>query len=83
MRMEMNEEESKRFTVLIVDNHSSRLNSYAIEYLIMHRIHVLILPANYTHILQPIDISVASSFKSFLNRYKISTQNIPKLLNFK
>ena len=82
MRMEMNEEESKRFTVLIVDNHSSRLNSYAIEYLIMHRIHVLTLPANYTYILQPIDISVASSFKSFLNRYTISTQNIPKLLNF-
>ena len=80
--MEMNEEESKRYAVLIVVNHSSRLNSYAIEYLIMHRIHILTLPAHCTHVLQPIDISIASSFKSFLNRYKISAQNIPKLLNF-
>lgn len=62
MRIEMNEEESKRFAVLIVDNHSSRLNSYAIEYLIMHRINILTLPVHCTHVLQPIDISVASSF---------------------
>ena len=57
MRMEMNEEESKRYAVLIVVNHSSRLNSYAIEYLIMHRIHILTLTAHCTHVLQPIDIS--------------------------
>lgn len=48
----------------------------------MHRIHILTLPAHCTHVFKPIDISVASSFKSFLNRYRISTQNIPKLLNF-
>lgn len=78
-RMEMSTEDSKKFALLIVDNHISRLNSYAIEYLIRHKIHLLTLPPHSTHVLQPIDVSVTASFKSNLNKAKISVQNTPKL----
>ena len=79
LRMDLDNSESQKYAILIVDNHSSRLNSYAIEYLLMHKIHLITLPAHCTHVMQPIHLSVASSFKANLNRFKISSQNLAKL----
>ena len=48
-------------TILIVDNHSSRYNSFAIEYLALHNVQLLTLPPHCSHLLQPFDVSIQTS----------------------
>ena len=50
--------------MLILDGHLTRLNPAAIDYFRKNNVRVVILPPHSTHILQPFDVLVASSFKS-------------------
>ena len=63
-------------TLLIVDNHSSRFNSYAIEYLNLHNVMLLTLPPHCSHLLQPFDVAAAQSLKSLINKIKIEKESV-------
>ena len=54
-----------RPVLLILDGHSSHVSIEAIEFARSNNIHMLCLPAHTTHILQPLDVGVFKSFKSF------------------
>ena len=56
--------------ILLVDNHSSRVNSQAIEFLVRHNIQLLTFPPHTTHVLQPFDVCVASPLKTKMASYK-------------
>lgn len=49
--------------VLIVDNHFSHYGRAVLDYVTENNILLLLLPPNTTHILQPLDVGVFSSFK--------------------
>ena len=49
--------------LLIQDGHSSHISIELIELAKENKIHLLCLPAHTTHVLQPLDVSVFSSFK--------------------
>ena len=53
---------SNRF-LLILDGHSSRINSAALHYLSSHQIDVIILPSHTSHITQPFDVGIAGILK--------------------
>jgi hypothetical protein len=55
--------------LLILDGHPSRFTYDALNLLNESGVDVLILPAHCTHVLQPFDVSVASSAKTFLKRF--------------
>jgi hypothetical protein len=55
--------------LLILDGHGSRFTYDALNLLNDAGVDVLILPAHCTHVLQPFDVSVASSLKSFLKKF--------------
>lgn len=61
--------ESSEPVVLTVENHSSRIISYAIEYLAMHNIALLTFPPHCSHVLQPFDVAAARSLKSSMAKY--------------
>ena len=54
---------SARPILLIYDGHASYLSIDAIEKARANDIHLLCLPSHTSHILQPLDVSVMSSFK--------------------
>ena len=54
-----------RPVLLILDGHSSHVSIQAIECARSNGIHMLCLPAHTTHILQPLDVGVFKSFKSY------------------
>ena len=54
-----------RPVLLVLDGHSSHLSIEAIEFARSNDIHMLCIPAHTTHILQPLDVGVFKSFKSF------------------
>ena len=54
-----------RPVLLILDGHSSHVSIETIEFARNNEIHILCLPAHTTHILQPLDVGVFKSFKSF------------------
>ena len=54
---------SARPILLIYDGHASHLSIEVIEKARANDIHLLCLPSHTTHILQPLDVSVMSSFK--------------------
>lgn len=58
-------------TLLIVDNHSSRFNSFSVEFLYLHNIQLLTLPPHCSHLLQPFDVAAAKCLKSTMNKIKI------------
>lgn len=58
---------------MIVDCHGSRVSSFAIEYLKIFNITLITLLAHTTHILQPFDITVAKSLKSYINKFHYNT----------
>ena len=68
---------------LIVDNHPSRMNSWAIEFLTRHNIELLTLPAHTSHVMQPFDVYVASPLKTrmasfkFINLVKTIANSLP------
>ena len=57
---------------LFVDNHPSRCNSKAIELFAMNNIKLITFPAHCTHVLQPFDVGVASSFKLNMTSFRFS-----------
>jgi hypothetical protein len=54
-----------RPVLLILDGHASHVFIEAIEFARSNDIHMLCIPAHTTHILQPLDVGVFKSFKSF------------------
>ena len=54
---------STRPVLLIYDGHSSHISIEVIEKARSNDIHLLCLPSHGTHVLQPLDVSVMSSFK--------------------
>lgn len=58
----------KRPVLLIQDGHSSHLSIELIELAQKNDVHLLCLPAHTTHILQPLDVGVFKSFKSFFSK---------------
>ncbi|KAK8875563.1 hypothetical protein M9Y10_005731 [Tritrichomonas musculus] len=61
-------------TILIVDNHPSRINSFAIEILTQNKIHLLTIPTHTSHILQQFDLTVTKSLKSLMNKSRIDKE---------
>ena len=61
-------------TILIVDNHPSRISTFAIELLKQNNIHLLTMPPHASHIVQPFDVTVAKSLKSYMNKNKIDKE---------
>ena len=51
--------------LFIVDGHASHISVEVIEYAQKNQIHMLCLPAHTTHLLQPLDVGVFKSLKSF------------------
>jgi len=54
-------------SVLVVDGHSSRYNPSTLHYLRQNHIHLLVIPAHSSHILQPLDLTLNRLVK---DRYK-------------
>ncbi len=57
-----------RPVLLIEDGHSSHITIELIELARANDVHLLCLPAHTTHILQPLDVGVFKSFKSFFSK---------------
>lgn len=49
--------------LLIYDGHSSHISLDVIEAAILNNIHIIVLPAHTTSILQPLDVCVFKTFK--------------------
>ncbi|XP_065667217.1 uncharacterized protein LOC136087720 [Hydra vulgaris] len=54
--------------LLIVDNHNSRISFSAIEYCRKHSIVMLTLPPHATHMMQPLDVTFFSPFKTYYSQ---------------
>ena len=74
----------KKRILLILDGHKSRANFMVAKMLDFFGIDILILPGHTSHLLQPFDVSVASSlkteFKKLLMEYKISFNTEDEML---
>lgn len=57
-----------RHILLIQDGHSSHMSIEAIEYSKVNGIFILCLPSHTSHILQPLDIGVFKSFKTYFSK---------------
>lgn len=75
-RMKLPSHVARQPTLLIVDDHSSRFNSYAIKYLNLHNVMLLTLQLHCSHLLQPFDVAAAQSLKSLINKIKIDKESI-------
>ena len=62
-----------RPVLLILDGHSSHISIEVIEFAKSNDKHMLCIPAHTTHILQPLDVGVFKSFKSFIIRHARSS----------
>lgn len=80
---------AERPILLLVDCHSTRYDTKALEWARQHHCHILLLPPNSTAILQPLDVAVFSAFKKKLqelfnteltNQRPISKVTCPKLV---
>ena len=61
----MNERERNIPFILFLKVHSSRMSPFALSFFNKFNIIVIIFPAHSTHVLQPFDVSIASSLKSW------------------
>ena len=68
--------------IVLMDNHPSRINPYALRYLRKHNISVITFPARCTHLLQPFDVAVARSFKSLMQRMQFNHNALTKIQSF-
>ena len=57
-----------RPVLLVLDGHGSHITIEVIEYARSNNIHMLCLPSHTSHILQPLDVGVFKSFKSFFSK---------------
>jgi hypothetical protein len=62
--------------LLTLDGHTSHITINVIEYARANEIHLLCLPSHTSHVLQPLDVGVFKSFKSFFS--KVCTQYMAK-----
>lgn len=63
--------------LLIVDGHSSRMNFYALYFLYLFGIDLLVLPPHSSHIVQPFDIGIAGPLKAkFVKRISVAHLNV-------
>lgn len=58
--------------VLLVDNHSSRFSSFAVEYLRQNNIRLVTFPPHCTNVLQPFDVCVVRGLKSRITTSKLT-----------
>ena len=65
-----------RPVLLILDGHTSHITINVIEFARANEIHLLCLPSHTSHVLQPLDVGVFKSFKSFFS--KVCTQYMAK-----
>lgn len=68
--------------VLMLDNHPSRLNPLALQFLAKHHITVITFPPHCTHLLQPFDVAVAHSFKSYMQNIRFDQKTLNKIRQF-
>ena len=54
-----------RPVLLILDGHTSHITINVIEFARANEIHLLCLPSHTSHVVQPLDVGVFKSFKSF------------------
>ena len=54
-----------RPVLLVLDGHGSHFTIDVIEYARANEIHMPCLPSHMSHVLQPLDVGVFKSFKSF------------------
>jgi hypothetical protein len=54
--------------LLILDNHTSRFDVEFLDLALQNHVHVLLLPPNLTHLLQPADVGVFSSLKTRVHK---------------
>ena len=59
---------SVRPVLLMLDGHTSHITINTIEYAKANEIHLLCLPSHTSHTLQPLDVGVFKSFKSFFSK---------------
>ena len=57
------EKANSQFQLLICDGHDSHISADFIQHCIVNRIILLLLPLHYSHLMQPLDISVFHSLK--------------------
>ena len=57
-----------RPVLLVLDGHGSHITIDVIEYARANEIHMLCLPSHTSHVLQPLDVGVFKSFKSFFSK---------------
>lgn len=87
IRNDLNNEDSKKYALRIVDKHSSHLNSYAKEYLLMNKIHLVRVPSHCTHLIQTnwcISCIKLQWFKitaQFSNKWWFFSTNCEKLMH--
>ena len=65
-----------RPVLLVLDGHGSHITIDVIEHARANEIHMLCLPSHTSHILQPLDVGVFKSFKSFFS--KVFRQHMAK-----
>ena len=58
--------------ILLVDNHPSRCNSYAIEFLARHNIDLVTFLPHTTHVIEPFDVCGWGPLKTAISSYKVS-----------
>lgn len=68
--------------ILLMDNHPSRLNPLALQFFAKHNISVITFPPHCTHLMQPFDVSVARSFKSYMQIIKFDQKTLNKIKQF-
>lgn len=64
----MNNIPPSRPILLILDGHGSHISIEVIELARANNIHLLCLPAHTTHLLQPLDVGVFKSFKTYFSK---------------
>ena len=69
---------SQSEVLLILDGHASRRCPEALKLLKFHKVDVLCLPGHCTHLLQPFDVTIASSLKTYFRRFLLEEKRKQK-----
>jgi hypothetical protein len=64
--------------ILVLDNAPTRACARALETFRAHNVHVVTFPPHLTHVLQPIDVSWARAFKTFLRDWLRINQKLDR-----
>jgi len=71
-------------SILVLDGHKSRDNVSAIENALQSGLYIVTLPAKATHLLQPLDVGIFSSFKKAykMELARMTRSSTPDILHF-